>query len=265
MISAGKFSIIVPSFNQATYIRKTLESILIQKTAVPVEVLVIDGGSTDGTTDILRSYGDRITWISEPDQGQSDAINKGIARASGNIIGWLNSDDLYLPGTLRLVDDHFQKHPSCRWLFGRCIIIDENDREIRRLITCYKNLLALFPGFRFLAVENFISQPAVFFHKELLDLAGPVDTALRYTMDYDLWLRLGRITPPCRITANLSAFRVHGESKGALSFTEQFREEYLVHQRYDSNRLLLLLHRLNILKITTGYRVMGWLRKLQKN
>ena len=264
MTSPEKFSIIVPSYNQAAYIRQTLDSILTQKTEVPVEVLVIDGGSTDGTPGILHSYGNRITWISEPDQGQSDAINKGIARASGTMVGWLNSDDLYLPGTLQIVTDHFKRHPACRWLFGRCLIIDENGREIRRIITLYKNLLSVAPGFRFLAVENFISQPAVFFRKELLDIAGPVDTTLRYTMDYDLWLRLGRIAPPCRIPANLSAFRVHGQSKGALAFTEQFKEEYFVHQRYDRNRFRLLLHRLNILKITSGYRLMEWFRTLKK-
>jgi len=259
-VNGESFTIIIPSFNQAEFIGRTLQSVLNQQVDAPVEILVMDGGSTDGTVDILKKYENSIRWVSEPDGGQSDALNKGFARASGTLVGWLNSDDLYLPGTLQTVLEHFNRHPACRWLFGRCRIIDTQEREIRHFITHYKNLLAFVPGFRYLAVENFISQPAVFFRKELLDQAGPVDTNLRYTMDYDLWLRLGGISPPCRIGRYLSAFRVHHESKGARSFTDQFREEYMVHQRYDQNRFRLFLHRLNILKITSGYRMMALLR-----
>jgi len=133
-----KISVITPSFNQGIFIERTIASIAAQRSTVDVEHIVVDGGSTDDTLDILKRHEDHITWISEPDEGQSDAINKGFHMATGDILAWLNSDDTYEPGSLQTVTETFSR-TGCSWCFGNCRNIDEHDHEIRRSITRYKN------------------------------------------------------------------------------------------------------------------------------
>jgi len=257
-------TIITPSLNQAAFIERTIESVLGQKGRFHLEYLVIDGGSMDGTTDILTRYGDKIKWISEKDSGQSDALRKGIAMASGGIIGWLNSDDLYLPDTLLKVSDYFNTHPECQWLYGRCRIIDENDREIRKWITSYKNLMMRRFGYRKLLIENYISQPAVFIKRDFLTGTGIMDASLHYTMDYDLWLRLGKAAKPAVINDYLACFRMHRQSKSATNYRRQFREEYETHKKYHRGKILLFLHRLNICKIISIYWIMSILDRIHQ-
>jgi len=250
-------SIITPSLNQAPFIERTIRSVLDQKVDFKVEYLVIDGGSKDGTIAILEHYEDKIRWVSEKDKGQSDAVRKGIAMSSGEIIGWLNSDDMYLPGTLQKVHDYFTAHPGCQWLYGRCRIIDENDREIRRWITFYKNVLMRRFSYKRLLVENFISQPSVFIRSSLFEKEGFTDPGLNYTMDYDLWLRLGRAATPGIINEYLACFRVHQQSKSRSGYRVQFCEEYRTHKKHHKGKILLFLHGLNILKIITIYWIMN--------
>ena len=126
-----KISVITPSYNQGHYIRQTINSVLNQRGDFEVEHLVVDGQSTDDTLAVLRSYGHAIRWLSEPDDGQADALNKGIALATGDVIGWLNSDDLYHPGCLDAVARVFAAEPRTQWLYGKVRIIDELGREKR--------------------------------------------------------------------------------------------------------------------------------------
>jgi len=251
-----KISVITPSWNQGGFIGQTIQSILEQGIE-DLEYIVVDGGSKDQTLEILESYGERIKWVSEADRGFADAINKGIGMASGEIIGWLNSDDLYLPGALNRVLDYFTAHPGCRWLYGRCIIIDRNGKERWRWITRYKNLsLKRFTHNKLLR-ENFISQPAVFFRKDLFQEAGPLDLSLKYAIDYDLWLRFSRIAPAHVIDHDLAAFRRHGASKSETGYAKQFREQYEVAGRYGLSLFNRIVHRFNIFKIVTSYRIIG--------
>jgi glycosyltransferase involved in cell wall biosynthesis len=252
-------SIITPSLNQAPFIERTIRSVLDQQVDFNVEYLVIDGGSKDGTIAILEYYKDKIKWVSEKDKGQSDAVRKGLAMSSGEIIGWLNSDDMYMPGTLQKVYDYFNTHPGCLWLYGRCRIIDENDREIRRWITLYKNFLMRHFSYKRLLIENYISQPSVFIKRSLLEKEGFIDTGLNYTMDYDLWLRLGRAAAPGIIDDYLAYFRVHRQSKSGSGYKVQFREEYRTHKKHHQGKILLFLHGLNILKIISIYWIMNTL------
>jgi glycosyltransferase involved in cell wall biosynthesis len=253
MQESRKISVITPSFNQAAFIERTILSVTSQEVDVPVEHIVMDGGSTDGTLDILRGYSGRITFVSEPDKGMPDAVNKGFALAGGDILGWLNSDDIYLPGTLQKVVAYFDRNPERLWVYGNCRIIDGNDREVRQWITRYKNRSAKNYSYPRLLVENFISQPAVFFRAEALKRAGYLDTSLPTAMDFDLWLRLGKLGKPGYINDDLACFRVHQGSISARSYREQFEEQYRIHLRYDQTRSLLLKHRLKIRGIVFIY------------
>jgi glycosyltransferase involved in cell wall biosynthesis len=231
-----KFSIITPSFNQCRYLRQTMRSILSQAGDFQLEWIVMDGGSTDGTVELLRESAlsdPRIVWTSEKDAGQSDALNKGLARAQGEIIGWLNSDDLYAPGTLAAVAEAFEQHSDAQWLAGRCGIVDEEGNRIRESITRYKNrLLDRYTYRRLLGGENPISQPAVFWRRSFGEQVGPLDVTLHHAMDYDLWLRMGRISRPLIPGRELSLFRIHSTSKSGTQTAERFAEQYAVARRY---------------------------------
>ena len=185
MENTCKISIITPTLNQAQFIEKTIKSVLDQEADFPFEYIVVDGGSTDGTLDILKKYEGKIRWFSEKDRGQSDAINKGIALARGEIVAWLNSDDIYLPGALQAVGNHFDSFPQQEWLYGNCLIIDKDDQLIRPAITLYKKILALRFNQNVLLVENFLSQPAVFFKREVFFRVGKLSESLHFAMDYE--------------------------------------------------------------------------------
>jgi glycosyltransferase involved in cell wall biosynthesis len=250
-------SIITPSYNQAAFLKETIESIASQEVDGQVEHIIVDGGSTDGSVELLKKIGTQIRWTSEPDEGQADAVNKGIRLAGGEIIGWLNSDDLYLPGTLKAVNAYFTAHPGCQWAYGRCRIINDSGEVRWDWITRYKN--ARLKNFTLgkLLRENFISQPAVFFRKELFDKAGGLDLSLKYAMDYDLWIRFGKISPAGVIPRDLACFRRHSSSKSETGFRDQFFEQYAVARRYGPSFLNRALHRFNIFKIITSYRILG--------
>jgi glycosyltransferase involved in cell wall biosynthesis len=215
----------------------------------------MDGHSTDGTRDILKRYEDQVQWTSKPDKGQSDALNKGLAVSKGEIIGWLNSDDLYLPGALQKVGDYFDANKDKKWAYGFCRIIDENDNEIRRGVTLYKKLIGRKFRYNWLLVENYISQPAVFIRKEVLEEIGHTNRDLHFAMDYELWLRIGALYPAGVIPGYLACFRRHRRSKSERDYLRHFSEEYQVARRFHKGRFLLFLHRLNVYKIIFSYRL----------
>lgn len=253
----NKISIITPSFNQVSFLKETVQSIHSQVVDLEIEHIIVDGGSTDGTVEYLQELGDQVIWWSGKDKGQADAVNKGIRMATGEIIGWLNSDDLYLPGSLQAVVDHFGKHPGCRWLYGRCRIIDKSGKERWKWITSYKNARLKKFTYTKLLRENFISQPAVFFRKDLFEEAGPLDLGLHYAMDYDLWLRFGKISPAGVVLKDLSSFRRHGASKSETGYRDQFFEQYAVAKKYGPSLFNRAAHRFNIFKIITSYRIIS--------
>jgi glycosyltransferase involved in cell wall biosynthesis len=252
-----KISVITPSYNQAAFLAETIKSIASQEVSVETEHIIVDGGSTDGSVELLRSLGDQVIWISEPDLGQADAVNKGIRMATGDIIGWLNSDDLYLPGALQAVSDYFRDHSECSWVYGQCRIINRSGEERWNWITRYKNSRLRKFTYEKLLRENFISQPAVFFRKKLFEKAGGLDLSLRYAMDYDLWLRFGMISPAGVIRKDLASFRRHGSSKSETGYRDQFFEQFAVARRYGPSFFNRALHRFNIFKIITSYRILG--------
>lgn len=251
-----RLSIVTPSFNQGSFIEATIRSVLEQ--GYPdLEYLVIDGGSTDNTLEILRRYEDRLQWISEPDRGQSDAINKGFRRATGEVVAYLNSDDLYEPGALLAVGQFFAEHPEAMWVTGRCRIIDHQARECRRLITWYKNFWLRTGSRGVLAVLNYVSQPATFWRRRVIAEIGELDEALHFTMDYDYWLRLSSRWPVHVIDRFLASFHIHPGSKGGTSAARQFSEGFHTARRYVRSPLLLALHRVHDALTLRSYRYLA--------
>jgi glycosyltransferase involved in cell wall biosynthesis len=198
-------SIVTPSFNQGRFIRDTLESVLSQ--SYPrIEYLVMDGGSTDETVEILRQYGDRLTWISEPDRGQAHAINKGWRRAGGTIVAYLNSDDTYLPGAVERAVACLEEHPEAGLVYGEGFHVDEQGKIIERYPTE--------PFSRPRLEETcFICQPTVFIRRELVERVGYLDESLQYSLDYDLWIRAARVAPFAFTPQYLATSRLHADTK----------------------------------------------------
>ena len=206
-----RISVVIPSYNQAAYLAATLESVCAQDHP-DIEVLVFDGGSTDGSVDILRGWtapagGAPIRWVSQKDGGQADAINQGLRACTGDVAAYLNSDDVYYPGALSAVAAHFEAHPGCLALYGRAhhlhpdgSIMEEYPTEPwnydRLLDTC------------------FLCQPAVFWRREVMQRFGVFDDALKYALDYEYWLRVGQKVPFEYLDDHhLAGSRLHEDTK----------------------------------------------------
>lgn len=256
-----KITIITPTYNQANYIERTIESILNQNYP-NIEYIVMDGGSTDGTIDILKSYGDRIIWSSKKDKGQADAINKGLKIATGEICAYINSDDTYEPDAFKKVAKFFVDNPEKKWVYGKCRIIDENDNEIRKSVTRYKNTMLKNYSYSKLLIENYISQPATFWKNELHSELGLFDESEYHVMDYEFWLRVGSKYPAGVINEYISNFRFYSNSKSGLQTKERFQDELRVAKKYSKgNAMINFLHQLNYFKIVGSYKIMSILNR----
>jgi glycosyltransferase involved in cell wall biosynthesis len=264
METLPSISIITPSFNQASFIDRTIRSVLDQNYP-GLEYIIVDGGSQDGTIDVLKKYERRLKWISEKDEGQADAINKGVLMATGDIIAYLNSDDVYEPGALRRVAEYFAAHPEAMWLTGKCRIIDEHDREIRGMITAYKNFLLRHYSYRMLLVTNPISQPATFWRRTVVDEFGLFDKTEHLVMDYEYWLRIGKKYPLSVLDEYLAAFRVYASSKTSSSFLTTFGREFQLAKMYSSSSALNAIHCLSYSVIASVYFMLNSLGRLKKH
>lgn len=221
---APDVSIVTPCFNAARFIAEAVESVLAQDYP-RVEYIVMDGGSTDGTFEILQAYEDRVTLISEPDGGAADAIQRGLDGCSGEILAWLNADDLLLPGAVSAAVRAFESHEEAAVIYGNASWIDESGLVI-----------APYPVRDFdaqlLGRECFLCQPAVFFRRDAFENVGGLDPRLNLTFDYELWMRLARLYQFQRIDPELAFSRMHGANKTLGQRREVFRETFRVLRRH---------------------------------
>jgi len=223
-------SIVTPSLNQASFIESTIRSVVQQK-GVHLEYIVVDGGSLDRTVDILRKYGSHLKWISEPDEGQADALNKGFRLARGAILGWLNADDLYCPGVLSKVVKEFKEDPDLMMLYGDAHHVDREGSFLEKYPTAEVRLESL-------AFHCFICQPSCFFRRSLVETAGYLDVHLNYALDLDLWIRLGKLQKQnprwkFRYVRELFALtRMHRDNKTLSKRQESLQEIIEVVRRY---------------------------------
>ncbi len=239
-----KITLITPSFNQAEFIGKTIDSVLSQTGNFELDYVVLDGGSTDKTLEILAAYGNRIRWLSQPDQGQIDAINRGLRAATGDIVGWLNSDDYLLPEALKRIANAFTVNESVQWVYGDCIIVDREGREIRKWVSAFKRSQARHFSIHRLLMSNFISQMTVFWRRELMEKIGYLDDSLPLAFDYDYWLRLAKVSAPTYIDAPQAAFRWYTTSKSGGNIRQQCREDEWIAKRHGLRGVAAFLKRI---------------------
>ena len=210
-------SIITPSFNQAEYLEATIQSVLAQEYS-DLEYIIVDGGSTDGSLEIIQKYAGQLSWwVSEPDQGQADGINKGLLRARGEVVAWLNSDDLYMPGAIQAAVAALQADPDSGMVFGDAITIDPAGRPLNRLSFGDWNLPELM---RF----RIICQPAVFMRRAVWDQVSYLDENFHYMLDHHLWLRIARKYSVKHIPELWAAARHHPAAKN-VSLAPKFSLE----------------------------------------
>lgn len=213
-------SLVTCSFQQARFLDQAMRSVFAQRYPA-LEYIVIDGGSEDGSEAIIRAYADRLAyWVSEPDRGQTHALVKGFNKASGEILGWLCSDDLLLPGTLRRVGEFFRDHPEISAVFGDSIWIDVNGKPLRP-----KREMG-FNRFVFLHDYNYLPQPSTFWRRSLYDAVGGLRTHFNLAMDNDLWERFSARTRIHHISHYLACMRFYPEQKtSASNFRSRGRRE----------------------------------------
>lgn len=218
-------TIVTPSLNQRQFIDATIRSVLAQDYPA-IEYIVMDGGSSDGTLDILRRYDGRLTWVSAPDRGQADAINRGWRRGGGEILAWLNSDDVYLPGAVSAAVAGLRAHPAAVGVYGDCDYIDEQGR-----------LIDMHPAASFDYAELVrtvltpIPQPTAFLRRAAVEAIDYLDDSLSMVLDLDLWLRVGLLGPLAYLPRRLARFREHGSSKTVARQAQAAPEILAVYRR----------------------------------
>ncbi len=229
-----KISIVTPSFNQGQFLEETILSVLNQ--GYPnLEYIIMDGGSTDGSVDIIRKYQNRLTyWVSEPDNGQADAIYRGFERATGAILAWLNSDDYYLPGALLAIGEFFAIHPKAELVIGNSIVVDGDGREVFRRWAAPVS----FDSLLFWGKMGF-HQPASFWRRDAFFATGGFDRQLLFCFDLDMYLRLTKSKPARRIDRFLAAFRKHPTTKTTRLELTRKEEEEMVLRQHGRDRYLL--------------------------
>jgi glycosyltransferase involved in cell wall biosynthesis len=218
-------SIVTPSYNQQEYLEETILSVLDQDYPA-LEYFVMDGGSTDGSLEIIKKYQDRLAgWVSEPDQGQTDAVNKGFSRCRGEIMAWLNSDDIYAPGAISSAVEYLQSNPQIGMVYGDADLIDGTGLKVGRFNARQTSYQRLMRG------GVYIPQPAAFWRRELWIKSGPLDPAFYFAMDYDLWVRFAKIAALQYTPQLWASFRIHGSGKTTVSDDRCWPEMRTVYQR----------------------------------
>jgi GT2 family glycosyltransferase len=242
-------SIVTPSYNQASYIEQTLNSVLNQEYS-SIEYIVIDGGSTDNSVEIIERYADRLAyWVSEKDNGQADAINKGFAQASGEIIAWLNSDDYYLAGTVSAAVKVFDENPDVVLVYGNMLAVDEHGKTFN--VLSYKQL-----ALEDLLCFQIIGQPAVFIRRSALQQTSGLDSTFHFLLDHHLWIQLAQLGRLLHIPQTWAAARYHAEAKNLAKAAEFGHEAFRILEWAGQNESLApVLKRVSRRARAAAYRV----------
>ena len=240
-----RVSIITPSYNQAAYLEETIRSVLNQDYP-EIEYWILDGGSNDGSVDIIRKYeGALAGWVSEKDHGQADAVNKGFARASGDVIGWINSDDYYLPGAVRAAVDTLQANPDCGMAYADVLAINGAGEPIN--VMRYAQW-----GLEDLMQFRVIGQPSVFMRRSLIEKVGGLDASYAYLLDNHFWLGMLQHAPMKYVPATWAAARYHPAAKNFSGGGKYGAEAYRLIEWMQTQPRLVEHYQKNRPKIWAG-------------
>ena len=248
-------TIVTPSFNQAPYLETTIQSVLEQDYP-NIEYIVMDGGSNDGSAEIIKRYADRLAyWESEKDKGQTDAINKGFARSHGEILAWLNSDDVLYPHAVREAVAYLTAHPECGLVYGDSDFIDAKGNVIGRFNAKQTDYRKLTEGY------VHIPQQASFWRADLWKQVGPLDDTIYFAMDYDLWLRLAKISEVKYLPGHepWAAFRLHADAKTIAEDDRCWPDMLRIHKRNGGSVFSLLYAKYLLRKVLAP--VIRWRRR----
>ena len=229
-----RVTIVTPSLNQAAYLEETIRSVASQDYP-NLEHWIIDGGSTDGSLDIIRRWAGRrksIRWVSEKDRGQSEAINKGFRRSSGEIVTWLNSDDAYAPGAVRRAAEFLASHPDCMLAYSEAVIVDERGA----LMGTFPHTQKIFNYRRLVAVSDYIAQPSAFIRRKVLDKVGLLDESLHWCMDWDLWVRIAEKYPVLYFPSLTAHMRDYAQTKTRKGGRRRWKEIVSVARQHSGLR-----------------------------
>jgi glycosyltransferase involved in cell wall biosynthesis len=227
-------SIVTPSYNQGRFLEYTIRSVLEQDYP-RMEYIIIDGGSTDESVEIIRRYADQMSyWISQPDEGQTDAINKGFAIAQGDILAWLNSDDVYRPSAVTEIVAYMQSHPEIGMVYGDADYINSDGETIGKFPAAQTDYKRLLQGY------VHIPQQTSFFRSRLWRMVGPLDPTFYFAMDYDLWVRIAAVAPIRYHPRTWAAFRLHGEAKSLAKADRCWPEMIRVYERLGGGELSVI-------------------------
>jgi glycosyltransferase involved in cell wall biosynthesis len=244
-MSAPIISVVTPSFNQGRFIDETIRSVISQEGDFHLEYLILDGGSTDDTLEVIKKYdrlikegnwpvrcrGIEYRWVSEKDKGQADAVNKGFKIARGEIVAWLNSDDTYLPGALEKARSYFVQHPAVMMTYGEGYLIDEKGKVVERFSATQPfNLWGL------IYVADYILQPTVFIRKEALKETGLLDLGLNWCLDWDLWIRIGKKFRVEYIPDFFANARMYQGTKSSLGGLKRFDELVRIMRKHGKRK-----------------------------
>jgi len=242
-------SIITPSYNQAKYLEQTIQSVLRQDYP-RIEYIVMDGASSDGSVEIIKKYAGQLTyWESQQDMGQADAINKGFARATGDIVAWLNSDDYYLPGIISKAVQVFEENPDVVLIYGNMLAVDENGATFNTLT--YRPLT-----FEDLLCFHIIGQPAVFMRRSALQKTKGLDPTFHFLLDHLLWIQIAKQGKILHVDQTWSAARYHAEAKNVAKAAEFGREAFRILETIAQDKdLAATLLRIDRRAHASAYRV----------
>lgn len=239
-------SIVIPSYNKVKYINETLDSIVDQNYQ-NFEVIIQDGGSTDGTLEIIKKYANKypsfIKYESKKDSGQLDAINTGLKKAKGEIVTFINADDVYTEGAFELVIGHYIENSEALWFAGKGIVVSDKGTEIAKLATLYKNFLFSLNTVHCLLITNYLIQPSVFLTQKAIKKYGLFTGTKFSVMEYDLWLKMGKNHMPIIVNKVLSKFRLDKDTKTSLNAKKILEDDEKIIKEYTRNVLILWLHK----------------------
>lgn len=223
-----KITVITPSFNQAEFLERTIKSVL-DENYPNLEYIIMDGGSTDGSVEIIKKYEKHLAyWVSERDQGQSHAINKGLKMATGDWVAWQNSDDIYYPGVFQAVVEAAKKYPKVGLIIGDMNLIDENDMLIR-------DMHYVAPSYKAMVAEGMVlSNQSAFWRRDVHNAIGMMDESLHLGFDFDWFLRLTKHVKSVSVNKCLGAFRIHGMAKTQTMPVKNVEIHKMIRQRHNA-------------------------------